>query len=393
MSKSETSVSSHGSAPVSSDNVALLENEVAVITSLPSFLTWEAGSDLIRTACEIYVGYAYHQLRTWAQFADSDVFQTVLALPKSNQQRLLLAPRVFRLLGSKPQPGAEEIESLKQFIRMEQYLCNQRADHPGISWTALGDFYRPAEGREGSLTQPSSSWNADQNYQAPVLKSTVLDAYSPIPTDCYPDYYGEVAQHTTEELDLIKQKLAESLGHIQYVSATAGSAVTAAIQVMALVSAPTLTEGTHSFSTRSTIGQMGLVNVHSPQWVTERISNAIIHESIHSLIYKLQLKVINDLYTDEESAERISAVSPWSGRTLFLHSIVHACFVWFGLWSFWSLSPIQDDGTRALKKKAAQGFLSGPLQSRLSSEAYECIRPDTRVAIDEMFKRVNNASH
>jgi hypothetical protein len=71
--------------------------------------------------------------------------------------------------------------------------------------------------------------------------------------------------------------------------------------------------------------------------------------------------------------------------------VVHACFVWFGLWSFWSLSPIQDDATRALKEKAARGFLSGPLQAGLSSEAYECIRPDTRLAIDEMFKRVTSA--
>jgi hypothetical protein len=411
MSKSERSVSSqrplpenasggaaaasreHKSAPVSPDDLLLLESEVSVIGDLPGFLSWEAGTELVRSACEIYVGYAYHQLRTWAQFTGSDVFQTVLKLPKSNQQRLLIAPRLFRLLRSNAEPREEEIESLKEFIRMEQYLCKQSAEHPGISWTALGDFYLPAETeeRQDSSGQPSTTWNADLSYEAPVSKGIVLDAYSPIPANTYPDYYGEVAKHSAEEMNLIEQRLETSLDHIQSVSATASSAVKAAIQVMALVCAPALTAGTHSFSTRSTIGQMGLVNVHTEPWVTERISNAIIHESIHSLIYKLQLKLINNLYTDDEAAERVTAVSPWSGRTLFLHSVVHACFVWFGLWSFWSLSPIQDDATRALKEKAARGFLSGPLQAGLSSEAYECIRPDTRLAIDEMFKRVTSA--
>ncbi len=372
----------------------MLDTNESVIANLPGFLTWNKGNDLIRASCEIYVGYAYRQLRTWSEFAGSDIYETVLKLPKSNQQRLLLAPSLFHLIQSKTEPDGEEIEALKEFVRMEQYLCAQSTEAPQFSWAALGDFYLPpvSEADSASHTQPSRTWGAGHSYQAPILSGIVLDAYSPAPNNSYPNYYGEVGLHTPQEMDTSKRRLEESLAEIKSVSDAAGAGVDAAIQVISLVCAPTLTAGTHSFSTRSTIGKMGLVNLHSELWATHKISNAIIHESIHSLIYKLQLKLVNALYTDEEAAERIPAVSPWSGRTLLLHSVVHACFVWFGLWSFWSMCSVEDEGTAALKEKARRGFMAGSLQSGLSSEAYECIQPAARLAIDEMFDQVTSSS-
>lgn len=373
----------------------MLDTNESIIANLPGFLTWNKGSDVVRAACEIYVGYAYYQLRAWSEFAGPDIFESVLKLPKSSQQRLLLAPRLFHLMQSKPEPNAEAFESVRQFIRLEQFLCEQSTETPQLSWTALGDFYLPPviEAHSASLTQPSRTWDAGHSYQAPVLSGIVLDGYSPVPDNCYPDYYGELGRHTPEEMDIGKRRLEESLAEIKSVSDTARAAVGASIQVIALVCAPALTVGTHSFSTRSTIGKMGLINLHSELWATHKISNAIIHESIHSLIYKLQLKLVNALYADEEAAERITAVSPWSGRTLLLHSVVHACFVWFGLWSFWNLSTIEDAGTAALKEKARRGFMAGSLQSGLSSEAYECIQPATRLAIDDMFEQVTSSNH
>jgi hypothetical protein len=180
--------------------LALPAINASSIPTLPAFLTWETGCELVRSACESYIGYAYHQLRIWSQFADSDVFETVLKLPKSNQQRLLLAPKIFQLLQSKFEPNEEEIEYLRQFIRMEQFLCDQTAEHPLCCWTALGDFYLPGEAKaHKELFAPASNaWNSDQSYQAPVLKGIVLDDYSPVSDKPYPAYYGEVTRHTTE---------------------------------------------------------------------------------------------------------------------------------------------------------------------------------------------------
>jgi hypothetical protein len=365
------------------------------VAALPGFLTWRAGDEVIRSACESYVEYIYYQLRRWSQADCPEVFSEVVRLPKSSQQRLLLAPGLFHLLQSTDRPGGKELEALKQFIRMEQHLCGQGAAPQGAAWAALGDYYLPAEtgARRQPIQQASADWDSGRAYQAPVLNGVVLDAHSPAPAKCHPDYYGELGRHTPAEMAVIEPRLQESFAHILSVSPTAMAAVRGAVQVVALVRAPALTAGTHSFSTRSVIGKLGLVNLHTEPWLTYRISNAIIHESIHSLIYKLQLRHANALYTDEAAAERLAAVSPWSGRTLRLHSVVHACFVWFGLWSFWRLSPVRDVGTQTLQEKARRGFSSGSLLAGLSPEAHECIQPAARLAIEEMFERVNRDSH
>lgn len=367
----------------------MTEPNSSSIGALPGFLTWEAGKDVIRTACETYIAFAYRRLREWSQSAGEGVFEAVVRLPKSGQRRLMLAPRLHNMLYTRSEPDAQDVECLKQFIRMEQYLCDQNAGPTCGPWTALGDFYRPE--RAGATARTAGGWDANRHYQAPVLRGIVLDAYSPPSVERYPEYYGEVGRHTAEEMAAIEQRLGESLAQIQSMSGTAGAAVGAAVQVISLVRVPAVATGTHSFSNRSIIGLMGLVNLHAEQWTTQRISNAVIHESIHSLIYKLQLNLDNSLYLDESAAERLAAVSPWSGRTLFLHSIVHACFVWFGLWSFWRLSPVDSAEVAGLREKARRGFTAGPLLSSLSREAYDCIHPDARLAIEEMFERVTSS--
>jgi len=134
------------------------------------------------------------------------------------------------------------------------------------------------------------------------------------------------------------------------------------------------------------IGRVGLINVLSRGWNVAKLSNAIVHEAIHSLIYKLELQ--HALYSDNDAPEKCTAVSPWSGRTLKLHSFVHACFVWFGLWCFWNKSEDQSAAALKLKNRALTGFLAGPLLSSLSSESFAGIQPYVRDAIEEMYGRV-----
>ncbi len=123
------------------------DTDTSLIATLPDFLTWQSGNELTRSACKIHVQYVYHQVKQWSNHTDTDLFHLIISLPKSSQQRLLLAPRLYSLLRSKNQPGAEEIDSLKQFLDLEKYLCNQDGDRPPGSWTALWDFYLGPEKR------------------------------------------------------------------------------------------------------------------------------------------------------------------------------------------------------------------------------------------------------
>jgi HEXXH motif-containing protein len=177
------------------------------------------------------------------------------------------------------------------------------------------------------------------------------------------------------------------LDQINRISPTARTAVDALVQVISLVRAPQSKKGTQSFSNKPVIGRMGIANADSDRWSISKIADAIVHETIHALIYKIELT--NCLYLDDSiESEPLKIKSPWSGRQLPLHSFVHACFVWFGLWSFWRLAPAGEPEAAKLKGRAAQGFLSGNPLSCIPDEALERIRPEVRHAIDRMFKEV-----
>ena len=67
-----------------------------------------------------------------------------------------------------------------------------------------------------------------------------------------------------------------------------------------------------------------------------------------------------------------------------VHSFAHACFVWFGLCKFWSLADGQDLAVREFRERACSGFRPRSPLTGISEEAFECIQPDVRLAIEEM---------
>ena len=131
---------------------------------------------------------------------------------------------------------------------------------------------------------------------------------------------------------------------------------------------------------------MGLFNLHSEASNVYKISNAIVHESIHSLIYKLELH--EDLYADQNAAHEVMTVSPWTERPLQVHSFVHACFVWYGLLNFWNLTPDAQPAISRLRGRAYRGFEPGSPLLAISPEAREVIAPNVRLVIEEMHERV-----
>jgi HEXXH motif-containing protein len=97
-----------------------------------------------------------------------------------------------------------------------------------------------------------------------------------------------------------------------------------------------------SASHRSHVGCCLLTNLHQPAEAALVAIEAVTHESIHQLLYRTEL--VGGNFCD--LAETPTFRSPWSGARLPLHSLVHACFVWFGLLALWSelaLEPASDD--------------------------------------------------
>jgi len=82
------------------------------------------------------------------------------------------------------------------------------------------------------------------------------------------------------------------------------------------------------------VGRTVIANAHLEKVSATEISEALVHEAIHSVLYMAEQQrpwVLNsDLYA---GPARIA--SPWTGNPLPLRPYLQACFVWYGLICYW----------------------------------------------------------
>ena len=134
-----------------------------------------------------------------------------------------------------------------------------------------------------------------------------------------------------------------------------------------------------SASHRAHVGCCLLTNLHQPAEAALVAIEAVTHESIHQLLYRAEQTGGN--YCD--LAETPTFRSPWSGARLPMHSLVHACFVWFGLLTLWSelaLQPASDDEAAHARARIAHclfGFVF--LDDLLDSPAFPVASVDPQV--------------
>jgi len=105
---------------------------------------------------------------------------------------------------------------------------------------------------------------------------------------------------------------------------------------------------------RTTLGNPHLVD-------SAELADALLHEAIHSMLYMHQLER-PWFRTGRVQGEKVTAVSPWTGRTIPVEGFLQACFVWFGLYNFWN-SALAKDSVRT--NRARRGFLKASLESYL----------------------------
>jgi len=324
------------------------------------------------------VSWTFQQLQRWGIHSGTPIVNEVRSLPKANQQRLLLAPAVFALLRRTDQPDSGDLETLRCFIAAERRLLSVDSQPKSALWTALGDAY--LAGDEDSADAP-----VKHGYRAPLAGTIVLDPWSPHYDGTYPSAFGNVVKHQPEEVEPIFERIRSSLKLIGELSATAARTV-CTTHVIVLAKTPDVPALMSALSRRSIMGNIALMNGHLPLWTRGRIADSLVHESIHSTLYKLELD--HDFYTDDRQAHVVQAISPWSGRTLFLHSFVHGCFVWFGLWNLWKQAPEGGEDRAVWRDRALNGFLKGNPLDGVSREANELIDPAIKDCIGNMYTRV-----
>jgi len=319
---------------------------------------------------------------------DPGIWQDLRELPKPNQLRILLSPELFRLVLPNTRLGDEELERLRRFLGMERYLDDSsKGTLPG-SWTALGDYYS-GDGEPRWQDPWASEYAECRRFASPRVGSVVIDTDSPHHEVVLPQEFGKIERHPASEHELITHRIEEALEHMRRVSQVAASTVREAVQVITVAKTPDDLERTGSSSWRCKPGMVGLINLHNDNWSTARLCNALVHEAIHSTIYKIELE--EALFQDPVTASKERATSPWSGRNLAVTSFAHACFVWYGLWNFWAQDLSGDAEAIHFREKAHHGFLCGPLLSHLSPAGHDSISENGRQAIIDIYARVQEA--
>jgi HEXXH motif-containing protein len=116
-----------------------------------------------------------------------------------------------------------------------------------------------------------------------------------------------------------------------------------------------------SASVNTHIGRIALINPHLDRISPEALATALVHEAIHSLLYRME----QDhplLPTLDPSDKDTLVTSPWTNAPLHLHTYLHACCVWYGLVHFWQRSPSRGE---ALLAFAQAGFATGRVATTL----------------------------
>jgi len=286
--------------------------------------------------------------------------EELLSLP--NCERILLAPAVTsfvaRDFAGRTDGEVDAWTFLSRSLAAEKALAASSAVERPL-WTALGDTYLPAGHTANELVEIDTGpcWRAGTPYFASrILGDTVVDAFSPGAVGWLPDVALGDGAFTSSAYNLSIQKLLDACNTIAAASPHAADTVGTIARVILLRSDAQL----HEFRAASSpigIGRIVLRNPHLTDATVLEIVDGLVHETIHGLVDVVEL----DAPLVGTSFSGQSASSPWTGRMLDLRTYLHACFVWYGLWQFWSqLATRSHDAALARRYIAlcTRGFVS-----------------------------------
>lgn len=345
-----------------------------IFADLVEHLSWKAGASLLFEATRAHLLWTQARLRILDKGSNRDLYRRVKSLPAPSQKRVLTAPLFFSLLLEEQDSGAA-IEKIEHSIAVEEYLCGKAKTTTVRGWSALGDVQLISAAAEGIQIRDA----------ALRVENLVIDTRSPLEDGVTENELGKIEAFSESELREFQRRVREARNAILDISPIALETLDECVRQVSSIRTSEDTSLTKSSSMNLFLGRMLLTNGASEAWSSSKLIDRVVHESIHSLLYKFEL--VAPLYTDYQAAVEEKIQSPWSGRTLSLRSFVHACFVWFGLKCFWEMDMLHRGDIHL--REAQQGFaVTNPLET-LGAEARQLVQPYVWNAIASIYHRVD----
>jgi len=332
-----------------------------MLESIPNILTWRNASEFHGSLLETHrtsllEEYQERMALFLAAGIGTHVDRLSRELPQSSIDRILGAPETANILLFEPRTKFRHF--LNAIVAEHALLGNSEVDE-GV-WTALFDYYiQPNE--EGKTGTPCDVM------AAPRLRNGIpIDLSSPQAEHTYFPTADPSLPLTGDEASIAKVRLAQALDAIAVVSPAASELIQKYVRVILLrkdAEAQALITCSYDHFT----GKVGFVNVHLSKISLGRLMDGLVHEAIHSFLYMLEEG--RPFFPTEEAANLMGLNSPWSGRMLRLHTFLHACYVWFGLWQFWKeamiLEAVSLPETCRMLDRARSGFFRPEMVDRI----------------------------
>lgn len=348
-------------------------------------LTWAAPhhSDLIQQwRLQRTVGFLkeYDARSQLEEEQISKLLDRIGDLPAQSFLRVFKAPETFwRTLRCAKNGGGSYLKFLETAIEVERCIAGQQYKISGSAWSALGD----------AKVSGSNVWRGASHNQAKSGGlSIILDGSSPYARRPFINRrlseinIGKASRFSTCQQLLNHKKVSEALDAINTICDRVSDFVYQNINT--IVSYHDVSNSRHfsSASTNRFIGQMLLVNPSLEGASISYLANAIVHESVHSYLYAIELQ--QPLIRKQKPPSRL-IVSPWTGSPLSLHSYVHACFVWQALRNFWEL-----DGARAFFGHNCEAYAAAARVGFMNNEFNRRLIPYVDILEESALKEITD---
>lgn len=335
------------------------------------------------------LGRFLNQLDASDQVTSARLFAALSSAEPSALERLIVTPEATcRLFWD--HPGRCDDRDVVQFLLDSLAVEQTRAGTP-----VAGAPTWPIWSADGIVR-----WDADADVldEQERVGGVRVDCASPAAA-CF-DYSGLhgagmrlAVYEDPSELAWAREKAERAMIGIDAVDAPVAAFVRRFTKVANLVvdtERPVFTSG----STGQYVGRSIFCNVHLPFVDAEIVADALVHESVHSLLYMDEIKhpwVLRDELFGSDVVTR----SPWTGTPLPLRPFLQACFVWFSLWNFWTRARGSDGFAEKRIDECAQlarsGFLRAPLTDNVPDHVQD-ISPTILRLLEEMQDLVTAVS-
>ncbi|UIJ81835.1 aKG-HExxH-type peptide beta-hydroxylase [Rhizobium leguminosarum] len=343
----------------------------------PDAFSW--GDTTIRLTDRVYEQYLEVLLRVFIEelsILSKEIQERFSTLPPESKMRLIEAPETYNLLVRRLRGDKVDVRSwIAQSVEAEWAILHR--DHtckPG-TWSADGSFLFD---KKTEVVRDSQGWIIGGWRENVLLDRKIpIDHHSPFARRDMPVaefrsvQYGDPEAFRSGDERKAVDKIVKSYEKIRISLPVAADFISRYAKAIVIRRSSHADGVFQSASRNAFIGQIVLLNAHADHVDHEYMAESLVHESIHSLLWRAE--ILDHFLVDPEK-EMGTVTSAWSGETIYYYTLLQACFVWYGIFNFWNKvcnNHAVFDKKRAgeLLERSRRGFLSGEYKRSLLSNS------------------------